>query len=147
VFRSVDPETRADQAGQAQALLRFVDLPEVARAVEARITAMRGLVLDYAAQHALAQADVRPLVHEVLDAFWCCPSLTEACAWGAYPYDSDPAGTAVRPLARPFSAERKVTRGDRAWMAGSLALSPAEARAAYLGQAPERELAGAPETD
>jgi hypothetical protein len=256
---SLDPEARADQAGQAQALLRFVDLPEVTRAVETRIAAMRGLVLDYAAQHALAQADtglvdigwtgrmaaslisvceaagmarphilfwgheprpatgwtdpervgsyvyntatghglgwrvpdapfvmetfcmgdhgivsgyragadgriepvllsaendaaeawglrlyrltlyafcaalemdrvlpaddVRPLVHEVMDAFWCHPSLAEARAWGAYPYDSDPAGTAVRPLARPFDSEGRVTRGDRAWLAGSLALS------------------------
>jgi hypothetical protein len=54
---SLDPEVRADQPGQAQALLRFVDLPEVARAVEARISAMRGLVLDYASQHALAEAE------------------------------------------------------------------------------------------
>jgi hypothetical protein len=54
---SVDPEVRADQPRQAHALLRFVDLPEVTRAVEARISAMRGLVLDYATQHALAEAD------------------------------------------------------------------------------------------
>ncbi len=79
--------------------------------------------------------------------------------WRAYPYDSDPAGTAgdcnfkltdptaVRPLARPFDVEGRFSRGDRAWLAGSLALSTPEARAAYLGQAPEHELAGAPETD
>ena len=77
----------------------------------------------------------------------CHPSLAEARAWGAYPYDSDPAGTAIRPLARPFGAEGRVTRGDRAWLAGSLALSTAQGRAAYLRQAPEHELAGAPETD
>ena len=91
--------------------------------------------------------DVRPLVHQVMDAFWCHPSLAEARAWGAYPYDSDPAGTAIQPLARPFGAEGRVTRGDRAWLAGSLALSTAQARAAYMRQAPEHELAGAPETD
>lgn len=89
----------------------------------------------------------RPLVHQVLEAFWCHPDLGEARAWGAYPYDSDPAGTAARPLARPFDGEGRVVRGDRAWLAGSLALSTAEARAAYLRQAPEHELAGAPETD
>ena len=147
---SLDPEVRADQRGQAQALLRFVDLPEVARAVEARIAAMRGLVLDYAAlgmDRRLPDDDVRPLVHQVMDAFWCHPSLAEARAWGTYPYDSDPAGTAVRPLARPFAAEGQITRGDRAWLAGSLALSTPEARVAYIDQAPEHELAGAPETD
>jgi hypothetical protein len=91
--------------------------------------------------------DVRPLVHEVMDVFWCHPTQAEALAWGAYPYDSDPAGTAVRPLARSFPAEERPTRGDRAWLAGSLALSTPDARAAYLRHAPEHELAGAPETD
>jgi hypothetical protein len=95
----------------------------------------------------LPDDDVRPMVHTVLDAFWCHPSPAEARAWGAYPYDSDPAGTAVRPLARPFDAKGRIGRGDRAWLAGSLALSTPEARAAYLGQDPEHELAGAPETD
>jgi len=91
--------------------------------------------------------DVRPLVHQVMDAFRCHPSRAEALAWGAYPYDSDPAGTAVRPLARPFAAETRPTRGDRAWLAGSLALSTPEAQAAYLRHAPADEIAGAPETD
>ena len=31
----------------------------------------------------LPEDDVRPLVHQVLDAFWCRPSLAEARAWGA----------------------------------------------------------------
>ncbi len=35
------------------------------------------------------------------------PAQAEARAWGTYPYDSDPAGTAARPLARPFT-----TRGS-----------------------------------
>jgi hypothetical protein len=71
----------------------------------------------------------------------------EALAWGGYPYDSAPAGTAIRPLARPFPAEDRPVRGDRAWLAGSLALSAPDARKAYLRHAPEHELAGAPETD
>ncbi len=91
--------------------------------------------------------DVRPLVHQVLDAFWCHPTHAEALAWGAYPYDSDPAGTAVRPLARPFTLQDHAARGDRAWIAGSLALSTPEARTAYLHYAPEHERTGAPETD
>ena len=50
------------------------------------------------------------------------------------------AGPAVRRMGR-------VTRGDRAWLAGSLALSTPDGQAAYLRHAPEHELAGAPETD
>lgn len=91
--------------------------------------------------------DVCPLVHRLMDAFWCHPTRAEAVGWGAYPYYSDPAGTAIRPLARPFAAQRQVTRGDRAWLAGSLALRTPKARTAYLNRAPERELTGAPETD
>jgi hypothetical protein len=76
--------------------------------------------------------DVRPLVHQVMDAFWCHPTRAEAAAWGAYPYDSDPAGTATRPLARPFTNQDCAARGDRAWLAGSLALSIPEVRSSYL---------------
>lgn len=61
--------------------------------------------------------------------------------------DSALPGDNVRPLARPFVAEGRVTRGDRAWLAGSLALSTPEARIAYPVQAPDHELAGTPETD
>ncbi len=82
-----------------------------------------------------------------MDAFWCHPNPAEPLAWGTYPYDSDPAGTAIRPFARPFAEHGRVTRGDRAWLAGSLALSTTEARAAYLRDAPEYELIGAPATD
>ncbi len=80
----------------------------------------------------LPDDDVRPLVHQVMEAFWRDPTRAEAVAWGAYPYDSDPAGTAIRPLARPFTEQDCAARGDRAWLAGSLALSTPEAQAAYL---------------
>jgi hypothetical protein len=278
---SLDPGVRADQDDQADALRRFVGTPQVIRAAGERISTMRGFVLDYAAQHQLADistglvdigwtgrmagsfielcetagmnrpavmfwghepratgwtdpdmvaaymyntatgqglhlrvpnvpfimetfcmadhgivsgyrrdpdmtirpqlqsprndaaeawglglyrstvyafaaalelsagmppGDVRPLVHQVLEAFWCGPTSEEALAWGGYPYDSDPAGTAIRPLARPFTATDQV-RGDRAWLAGSLALSGPRARDRYLSSAPEHELTGAPETD
>jgi hypothetical protein len=277
---SLDPGTRADQPAQATALRRFASAPEVVQAAEARITKMRRLVLDYAAQHQLAEADTglvdigwtgrmvgsfielceaagmsrpavlfwghepratgwtspqvaayiynsatgqglhwrvpdvpfimetfcmadhgivsgyqkdttgtirpelmspdnttaldwglrqyrsvlyafatalgparelpaddfRPIVHQVLEAFWRHPTRREALTWGSYPYDSDPAGTAIRPLARPFTATDHA-RGDRAWLAGSLALSAPSARHRYLSSASEAELAGAPETD
>jgi hypothetical protein len=94
----------------------------------------------------LPHGDPRPLVHQVLDAFWCHPTRAEALAWGSYPYDTDPAGTAARPLARAFTTTDHA-RGDRAWLAGSLVLSDPAAQAAYLRSAPEAELAGAPETD
>jgi hypothetical protein len=280
---SLDPAARADQPAQAEALRRFVDMPEVAHAAQARIGEMREMVLHYAEQHDLARTDtglvdigwtgrmarsliqvcepagmsrphvlfwgheprpatgwtdpnrvaaytyntatgqglqwrvpdapfvmetfcmgdhgivagyradaagriapvllspgndaaeawglrlyrstlyafcaaldadrrlpgddVRPLVHQVMDAFWCHPTQSEALAWGAYPYDSDPAGTAIRPLARPFTPQDRLARGDRAWVAGSLALSTPEDKAAYLRDASAHELAGAPETD
>ena len=94
----------------------------------------------------LPSGDLRPMVHRVLDAFWCHPTRAEALAWGSYPYDSDPAGTAARPLARPFT-DADQARGDRAWLAGSLALSAPGARDGYLRNAPKAELSGAPETD
>ncbi len=94
----------------------------------------------------LPPGDLRPVVHQALDAFWCRPTRPEALAWGSYPYDSDPAGAAIRPLARPFTPTDHA-RGDRAWLAGSLALSTPSARDQYLSSAPAGELAGAPETD
>jgi hypothetical protein len=74
---------------------------------------------------------VQPFVYDVMRTFWLKPSKTEAITWGAYPYDSDPAMTAVRPLARPITINeigpeifrRRLNRGDRAWLWGSLALS------------------------
>jgi hypothetical protein len=94
----------------------------------------------------LPDGDLRPVVHQLLDAFWCHPTRQEAIAWGSYPYDSDPAGNAARPLARPFT-DTDQARGDRAWIAGSLALSTASAADGYLRNAPEHELVGGPEKD
>jgi hypothetical protein len=54
---SMDPGVRADQADQADALRQFVGTPQVIHAAGERIAAMRGLVLDYAAQHQLADVD------------------------------------------------------------------------------------------
>ncbi|WP_157121795.1 hypothetical protein [Nocardia miyunensis] len=88
----------------------------------------------------------RPLIHELMNTFWCHPTAAEAAAWGAYPYDSDPAGTAVRPLARALSVQGP-DRGDRAWLAGSLALSSDSARGRYLSSAPPAEITGAPASD
>jgi hypothetical protein len=53
---SLDPDARADQPAQADALRRFAATPEVAQAAGARISMMRGLVLDYVAQHQFADA-------------------------------------------------------------------------------------------
>jgi len=91
------------------------------------------------------EEDVRRLVHDVMDAFWCHPTYAEARAWSAYPYDSDPAGTATRPLGRPFAATGG--RGDRAWLAGSLKISEPATRDAYLAHASTEETSGTPATD
>ncbi|MFF7941592.1 hypothetical protein ACFZC5_17915 [Nocardia gamkensis] len=90
--------------------------------------------------------DLRPLIHQLMDSFWCHPSHSEAAAWGSYPYDSDPAATATRPLARPV-IEHAAVRGDRAWIAGALALSSSTARERYLADASAGELLGTPATD
>jgi hypothetical protein len=82
-------------------------------------------------------------IHRLLSEFWLSPTLLEAMAWASYPYDSDPTGTAVRPLAAPFDARDVADavsfaemRGDRAWVPGSLCLSTpsteAIVRAAWL---------------
>jgi len=92
--------------------------------------------------------DIRPVTWQVMDAFWCRPTPAEARAWGSYPYDSDPAGTAIRPLARPLIIENgQCRRGDRAWTGGSLALSDEPARARFLEQASSADLRGAPATN
>ena len=114
----------------------------------ATVLAFCAALTDPGAAIARQDDDTRPLVHQVMDAFWCHPTRTEAGTWGGYPYDSDPAGTAVRPLGRPFTvSDGQAARQDRAWLAGSLVMSKPEARAAYLGRAQAAELTGAPATD
>lgn len=101
------------------------------------------------------EGDVRPLVHEVMDAFWCRPTREEAEAWGSYPYDSDPAGTAARRLARPFNFDAArsednaapLARGDRAWLAGSLALSGPAIKTVLAAKQMDPSWSGAPATD
>lgn len=103
----------------------------------------------YAVAEALTEPpadDIRPLVHTLMDTFWCHPTTAEAAAWGRYPYDSDPAGTAVRPLARALDPDNP-TRGDRAWLPGSLTLSDPGTRDRYLTSAETNDLRGAPATD
>ncbi|WP_195089656.1 hypothetical protein [Nocardia brasiliensis] len=91
-------------------------------------------------------SEVCPLVHDTMSAFWCHPTAEESVVWGAFPYDSDPAGTAIRPLARPL-CEGRPERGDRAWLAGSLALSSPIARDGYRATHPDSEVDGGPATD
>ncbi|WP_280361458.1 hypothetical protein [Nocardia wallacei] len=90
--------------------------------------------------------DLRPMIHQLMDTFWCNPTLAEATAWGEYPYDSDPAGTAVRPLARAFSG-RVPVRADRAWLAGSLALSAERLRGQYVARSHTAEEQGTHASD
>ncbi len=94
----------------------------------------------------LPSEDLRPLIHQLMAAMWCHPSRSEAATWGAYPYDSDPAGTAIRPLARPLNEQTPI-REDRAWISGALALSSPTARERYLARASTGELRGVPAPD
>jgi hypothetical protein len=86
------------------------------------------------------------MIHQLMITFWRRPTTQEATAWGKYPYDSDPTGTAARPLARPLNPDKPI-RGDRAWLNGTLALSTPETRNHYLKSAREIDLHGTPETD
>lgn len=96
--------------------------------------------------------DARPLIHDVMTAFWVNPDRAEAEAWGQYPYDSDPTGTAARSLAHRFYLrdviaglpKGRVKRGDRAWLRGSLALSPAPIRLATSALLSRKDRLGAP---
>jgi len=97
-----------------------------------------------------AAGDPRPLIHTVMRAFWVEPTRAEAAAWGAYPYDSDPTGTAARSLARPFSpaeiaaAGDHLDRGDRAWLFGSLALTDPPLEPDARRRLSDKDLRGAP---
>lgn len=85
--------------------------------------------------------DLRSTVHDLLGAFWLHPTALEAQVWGAYLYDSDPTGSAARPLARSFSLAEiqrglqagRLERGDRAWLQGSLVLTSTVAQERLAG--------------
>lgn len=102
-----------------------------------------------------SSGDVRGLISALMEAFWLRPTRAEAEAWGSYPYDSDPAGTAVRPLARPFqtgdvlAAMKRfhLDRGDRAWLWGSVAMSSYPAHLMHALRAASAVEAGAPALD
>jgi hypothetical protein len=121
-----------------------------------------GLALYRAALYAFCAAfpvpttgDARPVIHAVMDAFWNHRTRIEAQTWGSYPYDSDPTGTAARHLARPITANdivgavahRRLARADRAWLAGSAALSGPLGKAAHAGFATREDRSGQPATD
>lgn len=71
--------------------------------------------------------DLRVVISQLMHEFWLHPSKDEAAAWGQYIYDSDPASSAARTLARPISIREifsaGVDRGDRAWLPGSIEMS------------------------
>jgi FMN phosphatase YigB (HAD superfamily) len=85
--------------------------------------------------------DLRPVLGAVLTEFWERPSLAEARAWGALPFDVDVAGGQADPLARAVrfqDAVRELRRNRRfklrpegSWRAGVARQSPAPWRAAF----------------
>lgn len=100
------------------------------------------------------ESDMRLVISALMHEFWLRPTKSEASAWGTYVYDSDPAASAARVLARPFSiGELRLpidwyrARGDRAWVAGSLALSDPALRLAYRLTSEESRPTGEPAKD
>lgn len=51
----------------------------------------------------LPTIDLRPLVCDLVEAFWARPSRAEALRWGSFPYEDDQAGLVQAPLATPYS--------------------------------------------
>jgi len=140
---------RRDEDGCVSAVLRS---PRNTEAETWGLGLYRSTLLAFA-EHTDPQltGDARPLIHELMQSFWVKPTRAEASAWGSYPYDSDPTGTAARPLARPFAATEtlprllrgKIDRGDRAWLRGSLRLSHPIIRSIATRRIDADELAGA----
>lgn len=112
----------------------------------------RATLFAFCDAHEPSDDDVRPLIHDVMKAFWLHPTKAEAHAWGSYNYDTDPAGTAACMLAYPFTtrdaltgfAHRYLDRGDRAWLPGSAVMSNPLARLAYKLFTPAVQRIGAP---
>jgi hypothetical protein len=118
----------------------------------------RSTIYEFCSALALTHAgdDIRPVLSSVLYDFWITPTRTEAEAWGAYPYDSDPLGRSTLPLARAFTAEElrslldgnePFDRGDRAWLQGSLALSEEPGRRVAAKLSSQYAYHGRPATD
>ncbi len=99
---------RADAAGQTEPVLVSPrnDAAEAWGLQLLQVDAVR-VCAALEADSGLPGDDVRPPVHQVMYAFWCHPGLAEALTWRAYPYDSDPAGTAIRSLVRPIRRARQ----------------------------------------
>ena len=89
-----------------------------------------GIVSGYCTDIARQAEPVLPSPRNDAAEAWAT-TQAEALALGIYASDSNPAGT----VTRPFTAQDHV-RGDRDWLAGSLALRP-DAQAACLRHVPE----------
>jgi FMN phosphatase YigB (HAD superfamily) len=96
-------------------------------------------------------ADMRPAVADVLDAFIRTPSAAEAAAWGAYPFEYGRTGVVVASIAEPYAVRHGLqalrngyitTRSGTQWPEASMVLTPRPTRLllrAFLGA---RNLAG-----
>ena len=83
-------------------------------------------------------ADVRDAITDVLQAFWLRPTVAEARAWGSFPwedglgaetYSNSLAGSYTwSDLLRCLGSLRVLPHHRASWIAGSLAVSPAEVR-------------------
>jgi hypothetical protein len=63
--------------------------------------------------------DVRPLVHEVMDAFWCDSAQAEAVVWASLSLRQRPSRDCSPTVVWPFMDQDCAGRGDRPWLVGS----------------------------
>jgi hypothetical protein len=80
--------------------------------------------------HGIETSILRSTAETLLLDFWDHPSRNEAEKWGAFPYEQDQTGQAVKQLANPYTASQifaklKGERVERDWKAGSIELSSA----------------------
>jgi hypothetical protein len=88
-------------------------------------------------------AALRPVVTDLLRGFWLRPTLEEARAWGAFPFNlGEGHGSFTAPLAAPYGPGdlARALRGGRAlkkhehfWVEGALAMTPAPLRGVLGG--------------
>jgi FMN phosphatase YigB (HAD superfamily) len=85
----------------------------------------------------LVDADMRPAVADVLEAFVRTPSESEAAAWGAYPFEYGRTGVVTASIAEPYTARHALqalrngyitTRSGTQWTQASMARTPRATR-------------------
>ena len=99
---------------------------------ESILSTVEGVLFDESL--ARSDADLCDASAELLRAFWETPTVAEAKAWGAFPFEQDQLGKVVRTLAIRYDLDQLKSRRDGEffgldWKAGSVAISAPPIRA------------------